>query len=89
MLIIAPYSVTLHHGGAYPEPDGRNASPEFSYNIVENAAQQCFVKMVVELDDGTSQIEAARCTQSRLRADFPNLYIIDYNTDTLVADRLA
>lgn len=89
MLIIAPNSVTLHYGEAYPEPDRRNASPEFSYKIVENSAQQSFSKKVVEIDNGTSQIEATRLTQSRIRADFPELYIFDYDTDTLVADRLA
>jgi len=89
MLIIAPYSVTLHYKEAYTEPDGGNASPEVSYNIVENSAQQGFSKKVVKIDNGTSQMEATRLTQSRLRTDFPELYIFDYDTDTLVADRLA
>lgn len=88
ILIIAPYSVTLPFG-AFTEPEGGNAEPEFSYNIVENSVQQCFVKKVVELDNGTSQITATRVTQSRLRADFPELYILDYDTDTRVADHLA
>jgi len=89
MLIIAPYSVTLHDGEAYLKPDGGNASPELSYSIVEDSAHQCFSKKDAEIENGTSQIEATRVTQSRLRADFPELYIFDWDTDTLVADRLA
>ena len=88
ILIIAPYSVSPRFE-ASTGPDGGNAEPESFYNVVENSAQQCFVKKVIELDNGTSQITATRVTQSRLRADFPELYIFDYDTDTLVADRLA
>jgi RecB family exonuclease len=56
---------------------------------MERAPQQCFVKRVVELDDGTLQITAARITRSRVRDDFPELHILDYDTGSYVADRLA
>ena len=55
----------------------------------ERGQQQCFVKEIRELDDGTLQVTAARSTRSEIRNDFPELHILDYDTGHYLADRLA
>jgi hypothetical protein len=57
---------------------------------VDRAPQQCFVKKLVELEDGTSQIAgASRVTRSRIRHDFPELQILSYETGRHIETRLA
>ncbi|RYN17825.1 hypothetical protein AA0119_g5965 [Alternaria tenuissima] len=57
---------------------------------VDRAPQQCFVKKLVELEDGTSQIAgASRVTRSRIRDDFPELQILSYETGRHIETRLA
>lgn len=57
---------------------------------VDRAPQQCFVKKLVKLEDGTSQIAgASRVTRSRIRDDFPELQILSYETGRHIETRLA
>jgi hypothetical protein len=67
------------------QSEGRHQSFGFS----ELMPQQCFVKRVRELDDGTFEVIATRVTRSRIRDDFPELHILDYDTGSQSADRLA
>jgi hypothetical protein len=57
--------------------------------VLEWAPQQCFVKKVIELDNGILQITAARATRNRIRHDFPEFNILDYDTGSTLECRLA
>ncbi|KAG9186751.1 hypothetical protein G6011_09859 [Alternaria panax] len=70
---------------AEDEMKGRDTS----YCVVERAPQECFVKKVLELDDGHFQIVAASVTRSQIRDDFPELHILNYDTGRYVEGRLA
>jgi hypothetical protein len=60
-----------------------------SLGCSELISQQCFVKRVRELDDESFEITATRVTRGRIRDDFPELQILDYDTGSESADRLA
>jgi hypothetical protein len=77
------------HSEALNALDEQREGRPLSFGFSELMPQQCFVKRVTELDDGKFEVTATRVTRGRIRDDFPELRILDYDTGSQSADRLA